>query len=181
MCCTPIFLDNLILVNKADDPILTPTSSLSNVNIGFDVVIGFIRQDPFCNAKSIVLNRIEGDTITLGTLSLLGGTSSAQYGRGGEGRIAIYYADSLANSGTICAQTSTYCENTSQVPTSTATVIAPTPTKTVTPTPVPQGWYSGRYTYSPSIPHAVTSVKIVLCQANGEYNCFTNSNIDHER
>jgi RHS repeat-associated protein len=58
--------------------------------------------------------RIEGNTITLGTLSAAGGAGWPISGTGyaGLGRIAIYYASSLTNSGTICVQASTYCQNT---------------------------------------------------------------------
>lgn len=76
--------------------------------------------------------RIEGGSITLGPLNPGGGAANSGSGAGGLGRIAIYYASSLTNSATICAQASTYCKNSSQIDTPT-----PTPTATATPTAAP--------------------------------------------
>jgi hypothetical protein len=73
--------------------------------------------------------RIEGSTITLGAVSALGGSSTDAYGYGGQGRVAIYYSSSFSNSTTICAQASTYCQDTD------SSVATPTPAMpTVTPT-----------------------------------------------
>ena len=68
--------------------------------------------------------RIEGNTITLGGLNISGGTTydncwTPVYTYGGIGRVAIYYANSFTNSATVCAQASTYCQNTSLVATPT--------------------------------------------------------------
>ncbi|HEX2994517.1 MAG TPA: LamG-like jellyroll fold domain-containing protein [Anaerolineales bacterium] len=68
--------------------------------------------------------RLEGNTITLGSLSAGGGSPSDTYGAGGAGRIAIYYSGSLSNEATLCAGASTYCKNTSETSTPTST---PTP------------------------------------------------------
>ena len=107
--------------------------------------------------------RIEGMDITLGTLDVSDG------GNGGLGRVAIYYSNSFSNSATKCAQSSVYCQNTSLV-TLTATPTA-SPTATASPTTsAPAGWYENEYTYSSTIPHAVTSVNRVNFTDSFEYD-----------
>ena len=97
--------------------------------------------------------RIEGQTVSLSTVTVNGGTD---VGTGGLGRIAIYYRTSL--SGYNCtAGNSCYSKNTSLTPTPTVTGTLPTPTLSPTPTSTVTGAIS--YTYgNPAHVHAVTNL-----------------------
>ncbi len=124
--------------------------------------------------------RIEGYDVTLGALSVNGGTTA--YG-GGLGRIAIYYDNSTNITSNGYTFTQNVDPNATLTPTLTATPTGATPTATATktatstPTTIPAGWQERTYTYSETIPHAVTSVaydeeeNTYTYDANGNMTC----------
>jgi RHS repeat-associated protein len=94
--------------------------------------------------------RIEGDVISLNSVTVYGGDTSG--GDGAPGRIAVYYYTSFSGN-----FTPGYIEYVGVTNTPTPTA-SPVVTNTTTPTALPGGWYTNTYTYSTVTPHAVTSV-----------------------
>jgi hypothetical protein len=99
--------------------------------------------------------RIEGNVISINNITTNGGTvGSGNYGKGGQGRIAVYYHTSFTGN-----FTPGYLRdmNIADTPTPTLTP-SQTPTITPTSTPAPSGWQIRDYTYDANHPHAVESV-----------------------
>ena len=128
--------------------------------------------------------RIEGNTISIGNITIGGGVGMANgNGAGGKGRIAIYYYNSL--SGGPSANDYTYLQyvDPNATPSPTPTGAAPTATPTLTPPPV--GWQVYDYDYSATIPHAVTSVVRPMVtdtyqyDANGNMTCRVEKSITY--
>ncbi len=94
--------------------------------------------------------RIEADSIEIGTLSAVGGAGGNNNGgKGGVGRIAVYYVTSFTYTS---ANPAPWSLQEGQ----------PTPTPTATPTAEPTlepGWHDGLYEYEGAQPHAVTRVE----------------------
>ncbi len=94
--------------------------------------------------------RIEADSIEIGTLSAVGGAGGNNNGgKGGVGRIAVYYITSF----TVTTSNPAPWSLQEGQPTPT-----PMPTPTAEPTLQP-GWHDGLYEYEGAQPHAVTRVE----------------------
>src|SRR5690606_31884627 len=145
---------------------------------------------------------VEGNQVTLSTITVNGGAGASYAGTGGKGRIAIYYYTSLTSSLTsnsytnlqqldlystltptiTLSPTSTISPTPSRTPTPTRTPTGPTPTPTQTftptstPTTIPTGWVTKEYSYSETIPHAVEEVSVQQ-SAVGTYEYDENGNM----
>ncbi|MEW6403834.1 MAG: LamG-like jellyroll fold domain-containing protein, partial [Chloroflexota bacterium] len=131
--------------------------------------------------------RLEGETISLSTVSVAGGMDWYQTGSGagGYGRIAVYYYTSLSSN--LTSNSYTYLE---QVGAGTATPAPSTPTPFATPTVVPptSGWQGRAYAYDPDHPHAVasvdrgqSSVDTYTYDANGNMTCRVEDGVTYKQ